>query len=516
MHEKKSWSINLNGISFSITFLLFIALSLSLSLFPTLRYRLPRLSDSWVHLLRLSRISSYGLTFDTIVYIFEHRYYPLFYIVMALLGITTPFAATLVASINTFLIALATFFLAREATKDDKVSVIAGALLSSSNIFLLAENVFFPEALAILLYIIESLLIIRKKYALSIILFPLLLLSHPLITYLFLLTTLIYALALLRTSEWRFFPFWGFYLISSLIWFYHCGTLEYALIHLPQWIWSPIILGSLIVTFFLCVIIFLKLSSLPGKPPIDFFDNKGKIVVLLIILSGSFLYYSIYDVPSTQYHFSLNIILFYLPNIVLGILGLVNIRKNHDFIKSWIIGVGLSILFALFIVGPALPVSRHLGIFIPALAVSAALTYRKNKAEKILILLLLVFLVITAYPPPDYVFGFDVQYYPQEYEALEWLSKQPMKPIITDLRMRAMAEYVTGFPAYAMKIPDPNKPPPVDCYLVITRSMILYGAEYEWWMKPIKVDLQAFLASPHYKLIYENDYVWIFTTDSTM
>ena len=513
MHEKQNWSISFNNIPFPILFFLFMVLSLSLSLFPTLRYGLPRLSDSWVHLLRLSEISSHGLSFDTIVYIFDHHYYPLFYVIMVLLGITTPFAAALTASINTFLIALATFFLAREVTKNNKVSIIAGALLSSSNIFLLAENVFFPEALAVLLYIIESLLIIRRKYALSIILFPLLLLSHPLITYLFLLTTLIYAFALLRKGEWKFLLSWLFYLISSLIWFYRCGTLKYALIHLPPWIWNPIILGSFIITFFLCVIIFLKLPSLPIKLPINFFGYKGKIIMSLAIISGAFLYFSLYGVPSTQYQFSLNIILFYLPNLILSILGAVNITKNHDFIKSWIIAIGLSILFSLLIVGPALPVSRHLGILLPALTISATLTYKESKTGKTIIILLLVFLVITAYPPPDYVFGFDMQYYPQEYEALKWLSKQPMKPIITDLRMRAMAEYITGFPAYAMKIPDPNEPPPMDCYLVITRSMILYGAEYEWWMKPIKVDLQAFLSSPHYRLIYENDYVWIFTTN---
>lgn len=218
----------------------------------------------------------------------------------------------------------------------------------------------------------------------------------------------------------------------------------------------------------------------------------------------------------TEYRLYPELLLFYSPTITISALAMRGYKLLDKPVKVWFLSILISII-GLSLLSGILAIYRHLGLLIPAIAISASLTY-KNPRSQFLMLVLLALSASTLYPSPNFTYGRGVDYYPEEYEALKWLAELPQKPLLTDGKIRVLASYLTGFPWSWHDIPDLKKPPPFDSYVLITEDMVKYGAwrEYEWWRPAEKVNLDPFLNSPYYELIYSRGGVWIFETTAEM
>jgi hypothetical protein len=270
------------------------------------------------------------------------------------------------------------------------------------------------------------------------------------------------------------------------------------------------ILLSVVPVLLALILALISKKSLRFKIPVR------KPVILLMVLA-IIIYLSLSKIPHIKQILYPSILLFYMPTILLGTLALVNFRKGHKFVRSWLLAIGLSMLLSLNILKQMPPIYRHFGILIPPLAILAAPFY-KIHFGRYLLTGLIISLALTVYPSPVFTYGRDVQYYPYEYEALKRLANQSPKPILTDARIRSMAYYITRFPWSWKTIPNPSEPPPFDSYVFISRTIVEYGAvDYGEGLSPeqrlaVKIDLKAFMSSKYYELIYEDDdRVWIFT-----
>lgn len=430
--------------------------------------------------------------------------YPLFYFLMKLFRVETPFRASLVSAVISSLIPVLCYLLVREFL-DHRSATIAGFLVAFSNLLFLFDNTFTPEPFAVLLLMICIFTTVKGKTGWLIPFYPILLLSHPLPSSIFLISFIMHALArYVNHGEKRPCLMAVLFLMMTIEYFTFAGMwrrLEIALPELPNEI-------RLIPAFLPLTLLSTRVLHWGNGGVKALLKGVGKRIPITALIIA-IIYFSIRGVPCMGVNLTPSLLTFYSPHILLAILAIRQFGKHEDIFKAWAVSIALLLVLSLTLFGWTIPHYRLVSVSTPLLAVLAAPAWRGRKAYWYLILAIIAASVLTVYPPPQYTVDIDIQYYPKEYEASRWLAKQPVMGVLTDVRMGLMVRYATGFPV-SFSLPDPSNPPD-DHYVVITKTMIEHG--FLAWCRPEdKVNINDYLSSRFYSKIFENTHVYIFVT----
>ncbi len=479
---------------------------------PLFLYHLPRNCDTWFYLRDLAKINVLKDPLSVFGSNLIYDYNPFFYFITDLLGIETPKKAAVFTSILASLIPIGVFFLSFEITGDEFAAFIACFLTASNCIFLGLENVFKSEVLGLLILFFLIYFSLKNHKKTVVLLSILLILSHPFPAAIFGIFLFFYSIR----EKNRFYLFYDFIFISMLLFFILNTNLSTRVFNLFfQVTKDPLIFLIFLIFSFIFIVFSFDFfgKKIFLNKLIDFNSNISNLIsnipiISVFLLFGGFSYFTIFKVPSTDFFLTPKLILYYSPTIILFLIGVFSIKKN--FIREFFLSISVFILVGSFTQG-TIPIYRPLGVLIPVLAISVSQVFKKPKLDKKKILLLSVFLflfLITSYPSPEYTFGYEVQYYPEEYNAVEWLSSKKETKIFTDVTIGRVVEAETQHSwEWIGELKNQN-----NGFVLITETMIKYGARPPDWRDSVMpIELEKFIQSNKFKLIMENDKAYVFS-----
>lgn len=169
-------------------------------------------------------------------------------------------------------------------------AVMAGLIVSFSNVFVSLENAFMPEPLAIPLSLFSLLLIVYGKTLFSLLMFPTLLLTHPVISSLFLLFLTFY-LPAFRKGYTPIFSLPPLYALS-IYWQSHSGVIDIVL-HSPMLLVGIAVLSAAFLTYLLTQSYTFKEKMKTMK----YIERIRSFKVAILALLISLIYFSFNDVP---------------------------------------------------------------------------------------------------------------------------------------------------------------------------------------------------------------------------